>query len=154
MELENVDNCASAKEEQNPKEPIVAEASPTLEPLIDKLDFDNKCSLHLEKILPRRNRIERLLKLMEANPQVQLNYSTKTLQLGEAFSGSAQPSTKVNLVTFLKDFQQTSKSIYPEYKFYLDLLFPFPAAKNQMSANELITNKSALDCIKSRHPNS
>ena len=54
MELENVDGFASAKEEQNPKEAIVAEASPTLEPLIDKLDIDNKDSLHLEKILPRR----------------------------------------------------------------------------------------------------
>ena len=104
MELENVDGFASAKEEQNPKEAIVTEASPTLEPLIDKLDIDNKDSLHLEKILPRRNPIERLLKLMEANPQVQLNYSKKMLDVGEAFSGSPQPSTKVNLVTFLKDF--------------------------------------------------
>ena len=131
MELENVDDCASAKEEQNPKDPIVAEASPTLEPLIDKLDFDNKDSLHLEKIIPRRNRIERLLKLMEANPQVQLNYSTKMLQLSEAFSVSAQPSTKVNLVTLLKDFQQTSKTIYPEYKFTLTSCFLFQPLKTK-----------------------
>ena len=110
MELKNVDHRASAKEKQNLKEPIVAEASPTLEPLIDNLDFDNKDSLHLEKILPHRNPIERFLKLMEANPQVQLNYSTKMLDFGQAFSGSPQPSTTVNLVTFLKDLLQTSKT--------------------------------------------
>ena len=155
MELENVNDRASAKEQQNPKEPIVAAVPPTSEPLIHNLDTDNKDSLHLEKTLPRRNSIERcLLKFIEANPHVQLIYSTKMLQLGQAFSGSPQPSTKLNLVTFLKDLQQTPKTIYPKYKFYLNLLFPFPADKNQVSANELITNKSAPEFIKSRHPKS
>ena len=150
--LENGDDRVSAKEKQNPKEPVVAQATPTLAPLIDNLDIDSKGSLHLEKKFSRRSRIERLLKLIETNPHVQLNYSTKMIQLGQAFSGSLQPSTKVNLVTFLKDLQQTSKTIYPKYKFYLDLLVPFPADKNQVSADELITNKSALEYIQSRHP--
>ena len=151
-DLENGDDSVSAKEQQNLKERVVAQATPTLEPLIGNLDIDNKDSLHLEKIFSRRNRIERLLKLIETNPHVQLNHSTKMLQLGQAFSGSPQPSTKVKLVTFLKDLQQTSYTIYPKYKFYLDLLFPFPADKNQVSADEIITNKSALENIQSRHP--
>ena len=67
------------------------------------------------------------------------------LQVGQAFPCSPQPSTKVILVAFLKDLQQRSKTIYQNYKFYLDLLFPFPVDKNQLSANELITDKSALE---------
>ena len=95
---------------------MVAEAPPpSLERLIDNLDGDNKDSLHLGKSLPRRNRSKRLLKHVEANPHVHLNYSTKMLQLGEAFSGSTQLSTEVNLVRFLKDLQQTSKKL-PEIK--------------------------------------
>ena len=113
LELEKGDDRVSAKEKQDPQEPVVAQASPTLEPLIDNLDIDNKGSLHLEKNFSRRNRIERLLKLIETNPRVQLNCSTKRLQLGQAFSGSPQPSTEVNLVTFLNDLQETSKTIYP-----------------------------------------
>ena len=151
-DLERGDDRVSGKEKQNPKEPVVAQATPTLAPLIDNLDIDSKGSLYPEKNFSRRNRIERLLKLIETNPHVQLNYSTKMLQLGQDFSGSPQPSTKVNLVTFLKDLQQTSKTIYTKYKFYLDLLFPFPADKNHVSADELITNKSALEYIQSRHP--
>ena len=69
----------------------------TLAPLIDNLDIDSKGSLDLEKNFSRRNRIERLLKLIETNPHVQLNYSTKMLRLGQAFSGSPQPSTKSQL---------------------------------------------------------
>ena len=61
MELEKVDDRVSAKEKQNPKEPVVAQAPPTLEPLIHNFDIDNKGSLHLEKNFVRRNRIERLL---------------------------------------------------------------------------------------------
>ena len=137
---------------ENPKEPVVAQATLTLALLIDNLDIDSKSSIHLEKNFSGRNRIERLLKLIGTNPHVQLNYSTKMLQLGQAFSDSPEPSKKVNLVTILKDLQQTSKTIYPKYKFYLDLLFPFPADKNQVSADELITNKSALEYIQSRHP--
>ena len=112
--LEKGDDRVSAKEKPNPKEPVVAQATPTLAPLIDNLDIDSKGSLHLEKNFSRRNRTERLLKLIETNPHVQLKYSTKMLQLGQAFSGSPQASTKVNLVTFLKDLQQTSKTIYPK----------------------------------------
>ena len=77
MELEKVDDRVSAKEKQNQKEPVVAQVPATLEPLIDNLDIDNKDSLHPEKNFPRRNRIERLLKLIETNPHVQLNYSKK-----------------------------------------------------------------------------
>ena len=95
----------------NPKEPIVAEAPPTLKLLIDNLDIDNKEDLHLGNNLHCRNRIELLLKLMEANLHVQLKNSTKILQIGQEFSGSSQLSTKVNLVTILKDLQQTSKTI-------------------------------------------
>ena len=155
MELEKCDDrisVCSAKEKQNPKEPVVAQSPHTLESWVDNVDIDNKGSLHLEKNFSRRNRIEHLLKLIETNPHVQLNYSTKMLQLRQAFSGSPQPSTKVNLATFLKDLQQTSKTIYPKYKFYLDILFPSPANKNQVSADKLITKKSALQCIPSRHP--
>ena len=80
-------------------EPIVSEAPPpSLKPLIDKVDVDNKNSRHLGKSLLRRNRIELLLKLIKANPHVHLNYSTKILQLGEAFLKSTQPSTKINLL--------------------------------------------------------
>ena len=102
VELENVDSCAFVKEKQNIKEEsVVAEApAPWLEPLIDNLDVNNKDSLHLGKSLPRRNQIQRLLKLIETNPHVHLKYSTKMLQLGDAFSGSTQLSSKVNLVTF------------------------------------------------------
>ena len=151
-ELEKGDNRVSAKEKQNPKEPVVDQAPPTLEPLIDNLDIDNQGSLHLEKIFSHRNRIGRLLKLIETNRLAQLNYSTKMLQLGQDFSGSPQPSTKVISVTFLKILQQTSKTIHPKNKFYLDLLFPFPADKNQVSVDELNTNKSGLEYIQSRHP--
>ena len=108
-DLEKGDDRVSAKEKQNLKEPVVAHATPTLAPLIDNLDFDSKGSLHLEKKFSRRNRIERLLKLIETSPHVQLNYSTKMLQLGQAFSLSPQPSTKVNLVTFLKDLSKLQK---------------------------------------------
>ena len=65
------------------------------------------------------------------------------LQLVEAFSGSTQLSTKVNLGTFLKNIEKTN---LPKYKFKLDLLFPnSPADKNQVSASELNTNISALE---------
>ena len=78
-DLKKSDDRVSAKRKQNPKEPVVAQAPPTLEASIDNLDFDNKDSFHLEKKFSPRKRIERLLKHIETNPHVQLNYSTKVI---------------------------------------------------------------------------
>ena len=52
VELNNVDDRASAKERQNPNEAIVAETPPTLETFIDNIDVDVTDSLQLEKIYP------------------------------------------------------------------------------------------------------
>ena len=136
-------------------EPLAAQAPPpSLEPWIDNLVVDNKDSLHCGKSLTRRIGIEGLLRLKETNSLFHFKYSTKMLQLGEAFPGSLQPSTRVSSVTFLRGPQKTSKAIRRKYKFYIELLFPpFPADKNQVSAGELVTNKPALHCIKSRGPN-
>ena len=110
------------------EESIVAEEEPllSLEPLIKNLDVDKRNSLYLRGTLPPRKRIKHLLKLIEANSHVHMNCSTEMFQLGEAFSGSTQLSTKVKLVTFLRDLQQTSKTKYPKNKFYLYPFFLFP----------------------------
>ena len=126
MKLKNKHGRASAKKKQNVPKPKVSEAPFTFsEPLIDNLVVDNKDLLTLGLKLPSGNRVNRLLKLIDANRHVHLKNSKKMLQLGEAFSGSPQLLTKFNLVTFLIDLQQTSKTIYPKHKFYLDLLFSY-----------------------------
>ena len=48
-DLEKGDDRVSAKEKQNPKEPVVTQATPTLAPLIDNLNIESKGSLHQEK---------------------------------------------------------------------------------------------------------
>ena len=113
------------KKNKIPK-PKVSEA-PLLfsETLIDNLVADNKALLTLGLNLPCGNCVNRVLKLIDANRHVQLKNSRKVLQLDEAFSGSPELLTNVNLVTFFIDLQQTSETIYPKHKFYLDLLFSY-----------------------------
>ena len=109
------------------EEPIVA-ATPlvSLEPSINNQDYNNSDPLHLGRSLPRRNSIKPLLKIIEANRHVQLNYCTKMLQLGDTLSERTQLSTKVILVTVLRDLQHFSKTIYRNTSFTFTPFFLVP----------------------------
>ena len=96
----------------------------------------------------RRERIQNLCRVIDNSESVHLNFSDKTLSIGNNSSSSSSDVGKISVLQFVKDLQVPNKKLDKNHTLILKLLFPHTDKSQLEDRKKLIRacliNKPAL----------